>query len=144
MEYVRVVVEIDHPVDRVWAMIAGFGAIKAWIEGIEACALEGDGGVGSIRSVTRGGSVTRERLEALDPAAHSLTYSLVPPYRLQAKDVRATIELTAPEDGRTIMTWYSQASEFDEPMEQIAAYIDAFYRASIGNLVALLDKGAPA
>jgi hypothetical protein len=138
MEYVRVVETLNHPIGTVWGIVQGFGAVKAWIAGVEACSLEGEG-VGAIRSVTRGGSVTRERLEFIDAASHSLSYVLLPPYRLAATDVRGNIALMRVDDQQTTMTWWSEASSFEADQNEIAKYIDGFYRASIDNLRRILD-----
>jgi hypothetical protein len=141
VEYVRVEVTLDHPIAAVWGVVAGFGAIKAWIEGVDSCLLEGDG-VGAVRSVSRGGSVTRERLDLLDASTHRISYSLLAPYRLAAKDVRGHIELTPLGAEATSMTWWSEASEINAPITDISAYIEKFYRASIARLQQLLGPSA--
>ena len=138
-DYVRVTVVLDHPIAEVWAIVSSFGAIKAWIDGVEACSLAG-AGVGAVRSVTRGGSVTRERLEEIVPATHSLRYALLPPYALPAEDVTAVISLRAIDDARTEVTWRSQARSFVSPREQIARYIEGFYARSLDNLGRLLVR----
>jgi hypothetical protein len=133
MEYVRVNEILDHPIGAVWGIVAGFGALKTWVDGVEACSLEGEG-VGAIRTVIRGGALTRERLEAVDATQHCLVYLLLPPYRLPAEGVRATIELTALDSARTAFCWWSEATKFNAPQSEVAARIDGFYRASIANL----------
>jgi hypothetical protein len=137
MEYVRIEVTLDQPLGVVWGMVSAFGALKAWADGVEACSLEGIG-VGSIRATTRNGNVTRERLDAIDAASHSVSYSLLAPYRLPAKDVRATIQLRAVGPSRTAMTWFSEASEIQGSQAELAAYVDCFYRNSIARLGELL------
>jgi hypothetical protein len=84
--------------------------------------------------VKRGGAVTSERLEAIDSAAHRITYGLLPPYRLAPKNVRATIAMTPLGQNTTELQWWSEASELDAPQQEIATYIGSFYRASVGNL----------
>jgi hypothetical protein len=139
VEYVRIEQVIAQPIGTMWGMVAAFGAIVTWIDGVESCALVGEG-VGAIRSVTRGGNLTRERLEAIDPVRHSISYALIPPYRVPATDVRATITLEAVDAEHTRMTWVSTAATIDGPIEELAAYIGQFYRASIANLENLLKR----
>lgn len=143
MEYVRVEVKLGHPLGAVWGIVAGFGAIKCWIEGVESCLLEGEG-VGAVRSVQRGGNLTRERLDSIDAAAHRLSYSLLAPYRLPAKDVRGHIELRAVGPDATLMSWWSEASEIGIPVVELAEYIGQFYRGSIARLAQLLDRRSSA
>jgi hypothetical protein len=50
MEYVRQTMRMSVPVGRVWAMVAGFGAMEPWCPAIKAVELEGCG-IGSIRTV---------------------------------------------------------------------------------------------
>lgn len=142
MEYVRVEVDLDHPVGAVWGVVCGFGAIRAWIDGVEACILEGEGGVGSIRSVTRGGRVTRERLDLIDASRYRISYSLLPPYRLAAKDVRGHIELQVVSPSVTKMIWWSEAAEISGSPQDLAAFIGKFYRDSITRLADLLGHPA--
>ena len=79
------------PADAVWQVIADFGAAGQYLVGVVDCTVEGEG-VGAQRTLT---STITERLETLDGAAHSLSYSLLTdtPFRdclttVQAHDLR--------------------------------------------------------
>jgi len=137
MEYVRISETLDHPIGVVWAIVSGFGAIRAWIDGIESCSLEG-AAVGSIRTVVRGGSVTRERLETIDPTRHIISYALIEPHRLPATGVRSTIQLNALDASHTRLTWWSEASEIHAPHDEIATFVGTFFAASVSRLSGLL------
>jgi hypothetical protein len=82
-----------HP-DEVRAVVAGFGALKAWIAGADYCRLFGDGAVGSVREISVEGYVVQERLDSLDDASRTLTYSVLPPYYLRATGVVEFVRLS--------------------------------------------------
>jgi uncharacterized protein YndB with AHSA1/START domain len=46
-------VEVDRPVDAVWARVGDYGAISAWMQ-TDCGYLSGDGGVGTVRRLLRG------------------------------------------------------------------------------------------
>jgi hypothetical protein len=138
--YARVCRTLDHPIEAVWRRVAAFGGIDRWVAGVEACRVEGDG-VGAIRTVELGDRVARERLEAIDAAGRRLRYRILPPHALPARDVCSEISLTALDDGRTEMTWRSDATGFTVPAEQLGARIERFYDLSIDGLARLLREG---
>jgi uncharacterized protein YndB with AHSA1/START domain len=137
-EYARAEGMIDHPIDRVWAVAGRFGEVDRWIDGVTACTVEGEG-IGAVRTVARGGGSVRERLDRLDPAAHEISYVILPPHPLPAANVRGTITLTAEGEGRTRVTWRSHATDFEVPPNVLGARISEFYLASIAGLGRLLD-----
>jgi hypothetical protein len=137
IEYVRVERILPYPIGAVWGLVSGFGGIKGWVDGIQSCELEGEG-PGAIRSATRGGHVTRERLETIDAAVHSLTYSLCPPHRVPATGVICTIALRRVDERRTELVWSSRAEAITGPVEELSSYIRCFYDASIDRLERLL------
>ncbi|ABQ67396.1 hypothetical protein Swit_1029 [Rhizorhabdus wittichii RW1] len=138
--YADVRAVIDHPVERVWPLIADFGGLSAWAAGVTGCTLEGEG-PGAVRRVALGDRVAHERLEAIDPARHWLRYHIVPPHAMPADDVYSDIFLTSIEKNRTEIRWSSEASGFGIPPEQLGARIEGFYGKSIEGLRRLLDRG---
>lgn len=143
MTYVSIEAMIDQPIDLVWPAVAAFGELDRWAAGVTGCKIEG-AGIGAIRTVSIGDRQARERLEAIDPASHRLTYHVLEPHSMPARNVVSTIELTAMEGNRTAMVWRSQASDFDIPPEKVGERIGAFYAASIEGLKRMLAEGAAA
>jgi hypothetical protein len=128
---------LDQPIGAVWAIVGSFGALKAWVAGVDSCALEGSG-IGAIRSVRLAGHVTHERLVALDPARHCISYALIEPHILPARNVQATIALRSLGLASTELTWFTEAAEIDGPIDQLQTRIENFYAASIELLAQLL------
>jgi len=63
--------------DAIWQVIGDFGAACPYLAGVVNCTVEGEG-VGALRMLTSAdGSTAVERLEALDKAAHRLSYALL-------------------------------------------------------------------
>lgn len=143
MEYVRVVRVIPFSIGEVWGLVAGFGALRTWVEAVERCSLEGVG-VGAVRTVTAMGGVTRERLTHLDPDGYGISYALEDPHILPARGVRGHMRLRAVAADATEFTWYSTAEHIDVEPEQLAALIRGFYEASLQSLERALRRGAAA
>ena len=62
--------------DDIWAIVRDFGRLDDWLPPVVVCRTDRDG-IGALRTLTLGdGAVVVERLEALDDAARTLTYSM--------------------------------------------------------------------
>jgi hypothetical protein len=138
IEYARVTVILDHPVDRVWAYAGQFGGLDHWADGVTECAVVGEG-VGAVRTVTHHGRTVREQLHRFDPAAHEISYLILEPHAMPARNVRGTIGLRPLDDGRTEIVWCSHATDFEVPHEALGQRIGQFYAASINGLNRLLN-----
>ncbi len=136
--YARVVVVIDHPVERVWTVVAAFGGLERWAEGVTGCIVEGED-IGAVRTVALGERQARERLEAIDPAARTIRYHILPPHQMPADNVYSEMKLTRLDEARTEIAWQSEASDFRVSPEELGARIEAFYSGSIEGLARLLD-----
>src|SRR3989442_1316821 len=112
IEYARVTVILDHPVDRVWAYAGQFGGLENWADAVSECAVEGEG-VGAVRIVTHHGRIAREQLDRIDPAGHEISYLILEPHAMPARNVRGTISLRPLDDGRTEIVWRSHATDFE-------------------------------
>ncbi|MGW7544936.1 SRPBCC family protein [Streptomyces sp. NPDC054770] len=74
MTAARATLDVQHPADRVWQLIGGFGALPDWLPYITA-SRSSQGG--RLRTLTNAeGGVIVERLEAFDATARSYTYSI--------------------------------------------------------------------
>ena len=67
--------EISGSLDKAWDLVAAFGDC-AWIPGIESCEVTGEG-IGAVRKLKMGAMEIHERLEAFDPEARTLSYSII-------------------------------------------------------------------
>ena len=101
--------EITGSLDAAWKVVAAFGEC-AWIPGIESCELEGDG-IGSVRKLKMGAMEIHERLEAFDPEARTLSYSIVKG-PMPTENYLATITLTDAGGGKVRVQW---GAKFDAP-----------------------------
>jgi hypothetical protein len=141
MEYVRETIRISVPVGRVWAMVAGFGAMEPWCPAIKAVELKGYG-IGSIRTVYLEGIVSREQLLKIDPVKHTIVYSLLEPSPLPLRNISSTMQLVDLEANLTEVAWFSEADETALATKvQIGALVGGFYRECLGTLKAILESG---
>ena len=139
--YASVLTTIDHPIEKVWAPIAQFGGLDRWAAGVTACTVEGEG-PGAVRTVTLGNRSVRERMEEIDNAAYRLRYHILEPHSMPAHNVYGEIILTQVGVLQTKITWRSEASDFEVPIEQIRKGIETFYTNSIGRLSDILGAGS--
>ena len=93
--------DIPAGIEQVWKAVSDFvGVIAMMGVPVES---EGDG-IGMTRTVAMGGSAITERLEAIDPEAHTTSYSIVSG-PIPVKGYLATISLDPGGDGATHITW---------------------------------------
>lgn len=105
MAEVRLETGLGASADVVWAFISDFGgSIEALGVPVET---EGPAGVGQLRSISMGGDPTVERLESLDPASRTLSYSIVSG-PLPVQDYLATMQVREDGDGRSNLTWVAR------------------------------------
>jgi hypothetical protein len=122
---------IAAPVEKVWAILREFGDLR-W-GNIQGTVLEGEG-VGCVRVFTAtGGLVVRERLESLDDAAHSLSYTLLDSPELPWTDYLAHIRLTEV-DGHTHLDWHARFEPRNVAPEQAQGIVRAIFENGIHNL----------
>ena len=140
MANVRIEDDIAAGVDTVWAKIADFGGIGEWAPGVEKCELEG-AGVGSVRRISMGGMKIAERLEKLDEAGRSLTYSIVEG-PMPVENYLATITITDAGDGRSHILWtcsFDAPSLSDEQAQGMAGAMEGAYKGMVKGLKKVLQ-----
>jgi hypothetical protein len=136
-DYACVRVTLGRALERLWPVIADFGGVDRWIDGVESCVLEGEG-VGAVRTLVRNGATVRERLELLDAERFDVVYAILEPHSLPAKGVRSVISLREVGPAATQISWRSSADSFTAPPDALGARIEAFYRASLKRLEGLV------
>jgi len=68
---------VNAPADAIWQVIGDFNAACHYLAMVVNCTVEGQG-IGAVRTLTNAdGSTIVERLDALDQAAHRLSYALL-------------------------------------------------------------------
>jgi hypothetical protein len=75
----QVSVKVSMPVaaDKVWQTLRDFGSMHKWASGIAGLSLQG-AGVGAVRTMTyQDGSRVVERLESLNDAGRTLSYTIL-------------------------------------------------------------------
>ena len=101
---------IEASADAAWSKLEDFGGLGSWAPGLTECKLEGSG-VGSVRRLTMGGMEIAERLESLDSAARTLTYSITEG-PMPTENYLAEIVVTPTGDDSCAIRW---SASFDAP-----------------------------
>jgi hypothetical protein len=98
-------VEIEAPVDRLWALVADFGQI-GWMKGIAKVEVKGSG-VGMVREIHAAGSdkPVVEVLESMDEGARRIGYAIPENVPLPVDDYHATCTAVDLGDGRSRLDW---------------------------------------
>ncbi len=77
MTHVSSMITIHALADAIWQVIGDFSMAGAYLPGVAACTVAGEG-IGALRTLTSAdGSAILERLESLDDAAQRLSYALL-------------------------------------------------------------------
>lgn len=135
----KVVATFEAPIGEVWAIIAAIGAEKAWIEGVQACSLQG-AGCGALRTLTMPDFVAIEKIEECDPELHRVVYRLQDPAGIPLKEAFGTMQLTALTLDRTRLDWLSYAESIDGDKVAMQARITEMYAKSVDNIKRLIAE----
>lgn len=127
----QVHVEADLAVSpaALWELVRDFGGVKRWTPEITSCELEGSG-VGAVRVVTMQGFTIRERLESLDEAARTLSYSIVEG-PLPLKDYLSTMRISDGAAGGSHLIWSSTFEAAGIADDQATRLVTSVYRQGI-------------
>lgn len=117
--------------DDVWAIVREFGRLDDWLPPVVVCRTDRDG-IGALRTLTLGdGAVVVERLEALDDAARTLTYSMADAGPMPLVDYVSTITVSANPDGTAAMRWSGNFGVAGADEGDVVASIEGLYRAGL-------------
>jgi len=129
--------DVPASADRVWALIADFGAIDQYSPMVTSCRVEGGDGVGQRRVLTlENGTVTISRLEAIDPAARTLTYRIVET-KLPLEDYTSTMEVREKDNDLCEVIWTSDFLPRDASLEEARSFLEGSLGDSIRDLRAV-------
>ena len=133
---IEVKAEIAAPAQDAWQRLRDFGGLAAWMPGIESCQVEGEG-IGAVRSVGfPGGAGVKERLESLDDATRTLSYSIVDG-PLPVQNYLATIRVSEAGDAACRIDW---SARFDLPEGMKEDAIAPALQGAYGGAMAALKK----
>ena len=121
---------ISAPLARVWAIAGSFtGLMDA---SGTPYTTEGEG-IGMTRTLDVMGSTITERLEELDEASHTTSYSIVAS-PLPVENYQAWIELTEADSGTTSIRWWSEFEPKGADEDQIVALLVSIYEGGIKSI----------
>jgi uncharacterized protein YndB with AHSA1/START domain len=130
--------DVGAPAAEVWALVADFNVLPAWLPGVTDSAIEGDGRTpGAVRRLeisVLGGRWAAERLESFDDDARSFSYSIVDT-DLPLKDYLSTFRIDESGDGQSCtITWSARFAAKDAPDADAEGFVRGAYTAGIDNL----------
>lgn len=134
MTKVEVTETVDTPADAVWKKVRAFDNMHKYLpEMIATCAVTGSG-VGATRVCgMQGGGDIHERLEALDEATRTLTYS-ISESPMPISDYRGTIVISEAGPGKALVSWSSLFNlEEGADEAEMKGMIEGVFRAGIHN-----------
>ncbi|MFP5254616.1 MAG: SRPBCC family protein [Acidimicrobiia bacterium] len=114
----KVEVHIARPPEEVWALVADFGGLDAWMPGVESCELDGD-----VRTLQAMGTTLKERLVAQDDEARTQSYSIIDG-PMPVEHHLATISVEPDGDG-TRFTW-----SYEVRPDEMAGVFGGIYEGS--------------
>src|SRR3954471_12507794 len=133
-------VVIEHPVERVWAVIRSFEQY-AWAGVVAQTVIEdGKAGdqVGAIRRITSGDRALRQQLLALSDVERSVTYALCEPSPYPVRGYLATLRLTPVVATRqTFAEWWAT---FDCELAELDRWTRYFERDGFAVWLAALGR----
>ncbi|WP_374545437.1 SRPBCC family protein [Rhodoblastus sp.] len=147
-------IEIDKPVDQVWAIVGNFDSIAKWHPVIGSSVADKGNEVGSIRHLVLkapGDPSFDEVLEKYDAAAHTYKYSIpkVDPKILPVNDYTSTISVLDNGKGGSTVEWkgafYRGYMNNDPPPElndeNSVAAVRKVYLLGLENIKKIADSG---
>ena len=130
MSKVEVQDEIEAPVADVWKLVSDFtGFLTA--QGIP-CTGEGEG-IGMVRTIAMRGMTIKERLEELDDATYTTSYSLLE-HNFPFTDYRAWVRLEDAGEGRTSIRWWGTFEPVGATETEVSEMISGIYTAGVAGI----------
>jgi hypothetical protein len=129
MAKARVKQDLAAPADVVWKLVADFGNV-AWFPGATA-KLEGRG-PGMVRIFAGPNGEIRERLESLDDAKRTLTYTIPQGVPFPVENYRATMAVADAGKGRCTLEWTCTCDPKGVSDAEATGAIEGMYGMMIG------------
>lgn len=132
MAQARVQKEVAATAAQVWEVVRDFGAVQRWSPGLTSCEVDGEG-IGAVRTIKLGDMVIRERLESLDDATRTFSYSIVDG-PLPLTNYLSTFTVVDSDAGKSQITWSSTFEAAGMTDEQAAQMVEGIYHGGIKGL----------
>jgi hypothetical protein len=147
-------VEIDKPVDQVWAMVGDFGGLSKWRPDVASSVADKGNEIGSVRKLVLkapGDPSFDEVLDKYDSEGHSYKYEIpkVDPKVLPVNTYTSTISVIDNGKGGSTVEWkgaFYRGYMLNDPPEELndensVAAVRKVYRAGLDNLKAIEETG---
>jgi hypothetical protein len=132
------VITIGVPIDAVWQVISDFGAGATYLAMVTHCTPQG-AGTGALRTLTYlDGSVIVERLESVDEAAHSLSYSLLSDTPFGACQTTMALQTLGPDQAE--LTWSASFQPTSLPANEALSLMEGLLAGNCQGLRQLLER----
>jgi hypothetical protein len=131
MARVSVKESLGFPAQKVWELVSDFGNVS-WIQGLGKSEVQGRG-PGMVRILHAGdGPAIHERLESLDAARRTLTYTIPENIPFPVSDYRATMTVREAGPGASELEWSCELTPKGIPDAQAVAMMEGMYKTMIG------------
>ncbi len=133
MTKVSMSLDLEVPAETVWQLIGGFDALPDWHPGMTKSRVDGQG-EGSIRTLelAMGGTI-EERLDHLDDAARTYSYSIVRGPRSMA-GYSATLTARDRDGGGCTIQWDGSFEPAGVSESEAVKIVETVYQAGFDNL----------
>ena len=121
-------IDISAPTGDVWALVGQFGGLENWMDGVDACVVDGD-----LRTVSTMGMEITERLVGRDDVARTITYAIAGE-GAPVQSHQATISVLE-SDGGSEVTWEVTV----EPAEAEGMFRD-IYQGALDSLKSAVER----
>jgi len=132
--------EIQASAADVWKLMSDFGN-TSWVPGVSKSELVGQG-VGAYRLVYAGTAPPlRETLEAIDPKARVLSYTIGAGNPLPVSNYRATVKVVDLGGGKSRLDWSSTFAPTSGDVDAALASVEGLYSVCFDNIKARFEGG---
>lgn len=139
MGQIAVKVNISAPADKVWQTLRDFGGMDKWAPGVASLALKGSG-VGAVRTITfQNGSRVVERLESLNEAGRTLSYTILES-TLPVEGYVASLTVRDLGPAGSEVEWYSTFGARSAADQDASRMLEVGYRRALSSLQKLLKR----
>jgi len=144
-------IEINAPVDKVWAIISDYCAIKDWNPGVTACESNKGNETDSIRTITlENGQQMNEKLVKYKPDSTMYQYMLMEP-NVDAMPINthgATLSVKAAGSSKSVVEWkgaFYRSFPGPNPPPELSdetatRILTEFYTSGLENIKAMAEK----
>lgn len=126
---------VDHPADKVWALIGEYGHLDKWHPAVVKLELSGDGGTGIFRLLTLpDGATLKERLQSYSLDEMSYSYSIVEgPLPVQNYRSKITVK-PGDNPAQSVIEWSSSFDPAGVEEDQARKIVGGIYTAGFDGI----------